>query len=153
MSAEERIRELGLDLSLAPAPVANYVAAVTAGSFVYLSGALPVGPDGGRLAGRVGADLDVDGGYQAARLATLGLLARLRAEVLSLDRVRRVVKVTGFVNAPPDFTAHPAVINGASDLLVDVFGERGRHARSAIGVASLPFNAPVEVEMVVEIAP
>jgi enamine deaminase RidA (YjgF/YER057c/UK114 family) len=150
-SAEERLRELGIELPGVAAPVANYVPAVTAGNLVFLSGGLAVRPDGTRPAGKVGSEVSIEEAYAAARLAALGLLARLRAETGSLDRVRRIVKLTGFVNAAPDFESQPQVINGASDLLVEVFGEAGRHARSAIGVGSLPFNAPVEVELVAEI--
>ncbi|MGE3985269.1 MAG: RidA family protein, partial [Dehalococcoidia bacterium] len=123
MTAEERVRELGLDLGSGPAPVANYVAAVQTGNLVFLSGQLPTLPDGSRVRGKVGADLDVQAGYDAARLATVGLLARLRDTIGSLDRVTRVVKVNGYVNSTPDFEQQPAVINGASDLLVEVFGE------------------------------
>jgi enamine deaminase RidA (YjgF/YER057c/UK114 family) len=151
MTAEERVQELGLDLALPPAPLANYIPAVQTGNLVFLSGQVPVLPDGTRLRGKVGAELDVDEAKQAARLCATGLLARLRAHVGSLDRVHRVVKVTGFVNAVPDFEQQPMVINGASDLFVEVFGENGRHARSAVGVGSLPFNVPVEVEAIFEV--
>jgi enamine deaminase RidA (YjgF/YER057c/UK114 family) len=151
MTAEEKASELGLDLSLPSAPVANYVPAVTAGNLVFLSGAIPIRPDGSRVEGRVGDKLSVEQGYEAARFAAVGLLARLRAECGSLDRVKRIVRVGGFVNAPAGFTQQPAVVNGASDLLVEVFGDRGRHARAAVGVASLPFDVPVEVEMIAEI--
>jgi enamine deaminase RidA (YjgF/YER057c/UK114 family) len=112
----------------------------------------PAGPDGSRPAGKLGADLDADQGYQIARSVAVAMLASVRAEIGSLDRVRRVVKVLGMVNASPDFTQHPRVLNGASDLLVEVFGEAaGKHARSAIGVGSLPSNVPIEIEMVVEV--
>ncbi|MGE0059313.1 MAG: RidA family protein [Dehalococcoidia bacterium] len=152
MTAEERVRELGLDLGSGPAPVANYVAAVQTGNLVFLSGQLPTLPDGSRVRGKVGADLDVQAGYDAARLATVGLLARLRDTIGSLDRVTRVVKVNGYVNSTPDFEQQPAVINGASDLLVEVFGETGRHARAAVSAGALPIGAAVEVEMIVEVA-
>lgn len=152
MTAEEQLAALDIDLSLPGAPVANYVPLVRTGNLVFLSGSLPVRPDGSRIEGKVGADLSLEEAQDAARLATIGLLARLRGELGSLDEVTRVVKVTGYVNAPADFTLHPQVVNGASDLLVQVFGEAGRHARAAVGVASLPFNVPVEVEMVVEVA-
>jgi enamine deaminase RidA (YjgF/YER057c/UK114 family) len=153
MTAEERVRELGLDLGSGPAPVANYVPAVQTGNLVYLSGQLPTLPDGSRVRGKVGADLDVQAGYDAARLATVGLIARLREAIGSLDLVVRVVKVNGFVNCNSDFEQQPAVINGASDLLVEVFGDAGRHARAAVGTNSLPLGAAVEVEMIVEISP
>jgi enamine deaminase RidA (YjgF/YER057c/UK114 family) len=153
MSAEERAGELGLDLSEPAVPVANYVPAVRTGNLVFLSGHIPpAGPDGSRPAGKVGADLDADQAYLIARNVAVAMLASLRAEVGSLDRVRRIVKVVGMVNATPDFSQQPRVVNGASDLMVEVFGEAiGKHARSAIGVASLPGNVPVEIEMVVEV--
>ena len=151
MTAEERVAELGLDLTAAAAPLANYVTAVRSGNQVFISGQLPVLPDGSRMRGKVGVDLTVEEGYQAARLSAVALLARLRQAVGSLDKVVRIVKLNGYVNAPADFEQQPAVINGASDLLVEVFGEAGRHARAAVGVASLPLNAPVEVEMIVEV--
>jgi len=152
VSAEERVKELGLDLGSGPAPVANYVPAVRTGNLVYLSGQLPTLPDGSRVRGKVGVDLDLQAGYDAARLATIGLIARLRDEIGSLDRVQRIVKVNGFVNCQPDFEQQPAVINGASDLLVEVFGDAGRHARAAVGTNALPLGAAVEVEMIVEIS-
>ncbi len=151
MGADQRAVELGLELKAPGAPVANYVPSVKTGNLIFLSGQLPTLPDGTRLTGRVGHDVSVEQGYAAARLATTGLLARLKADLGSLDKVKRVVKVNGYVHASPDFGQEPAVVNGASDLLVDVFGEAGRHARAAIGVTSLPFGAPVEVEMVVEV--
>lgn len=152
MTAEEKVAELGLDLRVGPAPLANYVPAVQTGNLVYLSGQLPTRPDGTRVLGKVGVDLDVQAGYEAARLATTGLLARLRVEIGSLDRVVRVVKVNGYVNSAPDFEQQPQVINGASDLLVEVFGDAGRHARAAVSAGSLPLGAAVEVEMIVEIS-
>lgn len=153
MSVEDRAQELGLDLTRPGAPVANYVPAVRAGNLVFLSGHVPPpGPDGARPSGKVGADFDVDLAYQIARQVAVAMLASLRGEIGSLDKVRRIVKVTGFVNATTDFTQHPRVVNGASDLLVEVFGEAiGKHARSAIGVGSLPSNVPIEIEMLVEV--
>jgi enamine deaminase RidA (YjgF/YER057c/UK114 family) len=153
VSAEDRARALGLDLSRPATPVANYVPAVRSGNLVFLSGHVPpAGSDGSRPAGKLGADLDADQGYQIARAVAGAMLASLRAEIGTLDRVRRVVKVLGMVNASPDFIQHPRVLNGASDLLVEVFGEAaGKHARSAIGVGSLPSNVPIEIEMVVEV--
>jgi enamine deaminase RidA (YjgF/YER057c/UK114 family) len=118
---------------------------------LFVAGHGPIGLDGQQVRGKVGDALDVDAGYQAARLVGLGLLATIRAELGSLDRVSRVVKVFGMVNCPPDFGRHPQVINGVSDLMVEVFGDAGRHARSAVGMGSLPFDIPVEVEMVVEV--
>ncbi len=151
MSAEERMKELGLDLSSAPSPVANYVPAVRTGNLVFLSGQGPRRPEGGMVCGKVGLDLSVEEGYEAAGLVAVGLLSSLRAELGSLDRVKRVVKLLGMVNSTPDFGDQPRVINGASDLLVDVFGERGRHARSAVGMGSLPMGIAVEIEMIVEV--
>ncbi len=155
MSAEDKVRELGLDLTRPATPVANYVPTVRTGNLVFTSGHVPPPlPDGSRPTGKVGTDLNVDQGYQIARVVAIAMLASLRAELGSLDRVKRVVKVLGMVNTAPDFTQHPRVVNGASDLFVEVFGEDiGKHARSAIGVASLPSNVPLEIEMVVEVEP
>lgn len=153
MTAEEKARELGLDLSRPVTPVANYVPAVRTGNLVFLSGHVPpAGPDGARPSGKLGAEFDVEQGYQIARAVAGAMLTSLRAEAGSLDRVKRIVKVLGIVNATSDFTQHPRVVNGASDLLVEVFGEAiGKHARSAIGVGSLPANVPMEIEMVAEV--
>ena len=151
MNAEARFAELGLRLPEASPPVGTYAAWVRTGNLVYLSGQLPITAEGRRLSGKVGAELDVQQGYDAARIAGLGILARLRAAAGSLDNVVRCVKLTGFVNAPASFVEHPQVINGCSDLMVDVFGEAGKHARSAIGVASLPFDCPVEIEAIFEV--
>jgi enamine deaminase RidA (YjgF/YER057c/UK114 family) len=152
MSPEDKLRALGIDLGNPSPPVASYVAAVRTGNLVFLSGALPLREDGSTIDGRVGSGLTVEQGAEAARLATIGLLSRLKAETGSLDKVRRIVKLTGFVNCGPDFMQHPQVINGASDFLAEVFGEAGRHARAAVGCSSLPLGAAVEVEMVVEVS-
>ena len=151
MKAEEKLKEKGLELPAPPKPVANYVTAVRTGSLVFLSGHGPFRADGTLVTGRVGADLSVEQGYEASRRTVLLLLASLRAEIGDLDKVRRVVKLLGLVNCTSDFRDQPNVINGASDLLVHVFGERGKHARSAVGVNALPFNTPVEIEMIVEV--
>jgi enamine deaminase RidA (YjgF/YER057c/UK114 family) len=151
MSAEARAQELGLDLSHPAAPVANYVPAVTTGNLVFLSGKGPMRPDGTMAAGKVGADISVDEAYEAARLVGIQLLAALKEHVGSLDNVSRVVKVLGMVNSAPDFGGQPKVINGCSDLMVAVFGDAGKHARSAVGMGSLPGQIPVEIEMIVEI--
>ncbi len=151
MNAEARLAAMGLTLPAAPPPVANYVNAVRAGNLVFLSGKGPLPEDGKLPAGRLGAEFTVEQGYGFARTTGLALLAALRAELGSLDRVRRVVKLLGLVAATPEFGDHPKVINGCSDLLVEVFGEAGKHARSAVGVASLPFVTPVEIEMIVEV--
>ena len=152
MTAEARLTELGIDLPKAPRPMASYVTAARSGSLVFTAGHGPVRPDGTVVTGKVGADLDVDAGREAARLTALGLLSTLRAELGSLDRVARIVKVLGMVNCPPDFGHHPEVINGCSDLLVEIFGDAGRHARSAVGMGSLPRGMAVEIELVVEVA-
>jgi enamine deaminase RidA (YjgF/YER057c/UK114 family) len=154
VTAEDRARDLGLDLSRPASPLANYVPAVRTGNLVFISGHVPpAGPDGARPNGKVGAEFDVELAYQIARQVAIAMLASLRAEIGSLDKVTRVVKVMGMVNATPEFSQQPRVVNGASDLLVEVFGEAiGKHARSAIGVVSLPSNVPIEIEMVVEVA-
>jgi len=149
---EERLRAAGIELPEVAAPVANYVRAVRTGNLVFLSGHGPRRPDGSYVTGRLGAGLDVDQGYAAARLTAVSLLATLRDELGDLDRVRRVVKVTGMVNSTPDFTEQSQVINGCSDLLVEAFGAaRGKHARAAVGLASLPRGFAVEIEMIVEV--
>lgn len=151
MGAEARLRELGIDLSYRPRPVANYVPSVRVGNLVFLSGHGPIRPDQSRIKGVVGKDLDERQAYDAARVVGIAVLASLKAELGDLDQVKRIVKVLGMVNAVPGFTNHPQVINGFSDLMVEVFGDQGRHARSAVGMASLPGGIPVEVEMVVEV--
>ena len=151
MAIEARLRELGIELPEPPPPAGNYVGAVTSGNLVYLSGHGPRGADGGYSGGKVGAAFTTETAQAEARIVGLNLLATLKAEIGDLDRVRRIVKVLGMVNATPEFNEHPAVINGFSDLMVEVFGESGRGARSAVGMGSLPFQIPVEVEMIVEI--
>lgn len=151
-AAEDKLAQLGVTLPDSPSPIANYVPAVRTGNLLYLSGVGPAAkPDGKVPAGKVGSDLTVEEGYEAARLVGINLLARLKAELGDLDRVTRVVKLLSMVNSAPDFTQPPAVANGCSDLLVEVFGEKGRHARSAVGMAALPNNIPVEIEMIVEV--
>lgn len=151
METEKRLKEKGFELPVPPTPVANYVRAVRTGDLIFLSGHGPFRQDGTLIKGRVGADLTLEQGYEAARRTALLLLASLKAELGSLDRVRRVVKLLGLVNCTSDFHDKPAVINGASDLLILAFGEKGRHARSAVGVNVLPFGTPVEIEMIVEV--
>ena len=151
-SPDQRLAALGLTLPAVPASVANYVPAVRSGRLVFLAGQVARGPDGRILAGKVGRDLTEAQAAAAARLCALQLLAALKAEVGDLARVTRIVRVGGFVNCTPDFTAQPKVVNGASDLLVAVFGDRGRHARAAVGVAALPGDAPVEIELIAEVA-
>ena len=153
MSAEARLRELGIQLPAATGPGANRVPAVRTGNLVYLSGHGPgPGADGKVPAGKVGRDHTEAEGYAIARSVGLGLLASLRAEIGSLDRVTRIVKVLGMVNCPPEFTTQHKVIDGCSDLFVEVFGVAiGRHARSAVGMGSLPLDFPVEIELIVEV--
>lgn len=153
MTIEARLKELGLDLPPPPAPGGNYVPSVQTGNLLFLSGVGPRRPDGSYLCGRLGADLDIDQGYLAARLTALNMLANIRLALGSLDRIERVVKVLGMVNSTPDFDSPPRVINGFSDLFVDLLGNvRGRGARSAVGMVSLPSGIAVEVEMVIEVA-
>jgi enamine deaminase RidA (YjgF/YER057c/UK114 family) len=152
VSHEARLAELDLELPPAPSPVASYIPVVIAGGFAFLSGQVPLSEGELLWSGKVGADVDVETAAAAARRCALQALAVLRGELGSLDRVRRIVKLTVFVASAPGFTEQPKVANGASDLLADVFGELGRHARSAVGVPELPLGAPVEVEMVAEIS-
>jgi len=146
MSAESRLKELNITLPELSDPVANYVHGVRTGNLLFLAGKGPMG-----AAGKVGKEFSEQQGYEFAKQAGLLLLAVVRRELGSLDRVTRVVKIVGFVNAIPEFQNHPQVINGCSDLLVSVFGKRGRHARTALGAGSLPFQIPVEIEAIVEV--
>jgi enamine deaminase RidA (YjgF/YER057c/UK114 family) len=150
-SARERLAELGLTLPAVVAPVAAYVPARRSGSFVYTSGQLPMVDGALPATGKVGAEVAAEDAARLARICALNALAAVDA-LVGLDAVTGVVKVVGFVASAPGFTGQPAVINGASNLLVDVFGEAGAHARSAVGVAVLPLDAPVEVELIVEVA-
>ncbi|UCC38348.1 MAG: RidA family protein [Candidatus Aminicenantes bacterium] len=147
----ERMKELKINLRKPDTPVANYVPARTSGNLVFLSGHGPLKQEGGYVEGKVGKDLTLEEGYEAARLTGLALLSSLEQEIGDLNRVKRFIKVLGMVNLNPSFTDMPKVINGFSDLMVDIFGERGKHARSAVGMASLPANIAVEIEMIVEI--
>jgi enamine deaminase RidA (YjgF/YER057c/UK114 family) len=154
MSAEKRLKALGLDLGKVSSPVANYVNAVRTGNLLFLAGKGPrADANGVQPIGKVGREYTVEQAYQHARSVGLDLLAVMRAELGSLDRVKRVVKVLGMVNAVPEFQDHPRVINGCSDLFVEVLGEKGRHARSAVGMGSLPMGIPVEIECIVEVGP
>ena len=146
MSAEKRLKELGIALAPVTPPMANYVNAVRTGNLLFLAGKGP-----GAVKGKLGLEFTVDQGYQHARAVGLALLAVMKTELGSLDKVKHVVKVLGMVNAVPDFTDHPKVINGCSDLFVEVFGEAGKHARSAVGMGSLPMGIPVEIECIVEV--
>lgn len=152
MGAEAKLKEMGITLPDVPKPIGNYVPGVRVGNLLFLSGHGPVRQEGkARPAGKVGRDLGTDDAYQVARGVGLNLLASARSLLGSLDRVRRVVKVLGMVNSAPGFGDQPKVINGFSDLMVEVFGENGRHARSAVGMAELPSNIPVEIEMILEV--
>lgn len=148
---EKKLNELGITLSEPSKPIANYVKAVRVGNLLFLSGHGPTYPDGTMMKGKVGSELTLEQGYAAAKLTAEGLLATMKAELGDLNKVKRIVKVNGWVNAAPDFGDHPRVINGCSDLMVAVFGDRGKHARAAMGAGSLPSNIPVEIEMVVEV--
>ena len=148
---EKKIEELGLELPVRTGPLANYVSTVRTGNLVFVSGHGPTIEGKPKYVGKLGADMDLDTGYQAAKLTMLNCLASLKIELGDLDKVKRIVKLLGMVNSTPDYKDQPRVINGASDLLVEIFGDNGRHARSAVGMASLPFGIPVEIEMIVEV--
>jgi len=149
---EARLAELGVTLPDAPAPAANYVPYVIAGDMVYVSGQISAGADG-MIKGKLGADMDAAAGAAAARVCAISLLAQLKAACGGdIDRLVRVVKLVGFVNSTPDFDAQPKVINGASDFMVEALGDKGRHARSAVSAASLPFGVAVEIEAIFQIA-
>lgn len=150
---EAKLKELGIVLTAPGAPIANYVNAVQTGNLLFLAGKGPLPHDGKDVVGRLGKDMTIEQGYQAARSTAIAHLAVLKKELGDLKRVVRVVKVLGMVNSDPAFTQQPAVVNGYSDLMVAVFGEKGKHARSAVGMATLPGGIPVEVEVIVEIAP
>ena len=153
MTPEQKLKQLGIELGAVSAPVANYVNAVRTGNLLYLAGKGPrADAKGVRPKGKLGREFTAEQGYQHARSVGLDLLAVMRAELGSLDRVKRVVKVLGMVNAVPEFTDHPKVINGCSDLFVEVLGEAGKHARSAVGMGSLPMGIPVEIETIVEVS-
>ena len=151
MSATARLKELGITLPDAPKPVANYVPAVRSGNLIFVSGQVSAA-GGEAVKGKLGESVSVEDGHKAARLCALAIMAQVDALVGSLDKVTRIVKLGGFVACSPDFDQHPAIINGASDLMVDVFGDAGKHARFAVGVPSLPLGFAVEIDAVVEVA-
>ena len=151
MSIDQRLAELGLTLPQPAAPVASYVPAVEHGGLLHISGQISFAEDGSLITGRLGDDVDLDGGIAAARRCGVMLLAQMKAALGSLDRVERVVKLGVFVNSSPDFTDQPKVANGASELMQEVFGEPGRHARSAVGVTVLPLGVAVEVDAIVAV--
>lgn len=149
---ESLLAELGIALPAAPAPAANYVPAVQSGNLLFVSGQISRSPTGEEVVGKLGVDLGIPEGQRAAELCALNILAQVKAAVGDLDRVVRVVRLNGFVNSAPDFTDHPLVINGASNLIGKVLGERGKHSRCALGVAGLPFGVAVEIDAVIEVA-
>jgi enamine deaminase RidA (YjgF/YER057c/UK114 family) len=151
MKTEKRLKELGIELASPSAPIANFVNAVRTGNLLYLAGNGPGVPGQPLPSGKVGRDLTIEQAYGHARQTGLNLISVMKAELGDLDRVKRIVKVLGMVNAVPEFGNQPEVINGCSDLFVEVFGDRGRHARSAVGMGSLPRGIPVEIEVIVEV--
>ena len=151
MTPEERLAELGLSIPQVAAPVAAYVPAVRTGSYVYTAGQLPLRDGALMHSGKVGADVSPEQAYECARQCALNALAAIRSQVGDLSAITRVVKLVGFVSSEPGFTGQPQVVNGASELLGQIFGDLGQHARSAVGVSVLPMDAPVEVELVVEV--
>lgn len=152
MTIEEKLRQMGLQLPDPPKPVASYVPYVQTGNLVFVSGQVPRDKSGLRYRGHLGGERSLEDGYQAARLCALNALSVVKQAVGDLDRVRRIVKLTGYVASAQGFTGQPKVIDGASKLLVELFGERGRHARAAVGVSELPLGSTVELEMIVEVA-
>ncbi len=149
---ESRLSELGIVLPAAPAPAANYVPFVRSANQLFVSGQLPMDANGLNYVGRLGDGVSIEDGQQAARLCAINLLAQAKAALGDLERVIQLVKLTGFVNSTPDFGDQPKVINGASDLMADILGERGKHARAAVGVAALPFGVSVEVDAIFEVS-
>ena len=148
---DKKLKELKVELFTPAAPMANYVKAVRVGNLIFLAGHGPTKADGTNITGKVGKDLSIEEGYMAARQTAISMLSTLKAEIGDFNKVKRVVKVLGMVNCHSDFTDHPKVINGFSDLIVSVFGEKGLHARSAVGMNSLPMNIAIEVEMIIEV--
>ncbi len=148
---EEKIKSNGLVLPPVSKPIANYVKFVRTGNLIFLAGHGPTKTDGTNITGKVGKDLTVEQGYEAAKITALSLIATLKDALGNLSKVKRIVKVNGYVNCLPEFTDHPKVINGCSDLLVLIFGDKGKHARAAMGMVALPSNIAVEIEMVVEV--
>lgn len=151
MSYEAKLKEMGITLPEAPKPVAAYVPAVQIGDYVYTSGQIPFVNGELKYKGKLGKDLDVEQGYESAKTCALNCLSVIKSVIGSLDKIEKVVKVVGFVNSAPGFNQQPKVINGASELLGQIFGEAGQHARSAVGVNELPMDAATEVELIVKI--
>lgn len=150
-TVEAKLAALGITIPAASAPAANYVPFVISGNLLWISGQISMA-NGSFMTGKLASEADIEAGRAAARQCAINLIAQIKAALGDLDRVKRVVKLVGFVNSAPDFTDQPKVVNGCSDLFVEVFGDAGRHARSAVGVAQLPFNVSVEVEAVIEFA-
>ena len=150
-SITEKMAELGLTLPEVPAPVAAYVNCVRSGNLLHLSGGLPIKSDGSMITGKVPTDLSPEDAQEAAKLCILNRIAVVKEEIGSLDKVKQIVALTGCVNSEPDFNGHPVVINGASELLVEVFGDKGKHSRTALGAAALPLGVAVEINLVVEV--
>jgi len=148
---EAKLQELGIELSTPSSPVANYVNAVRTGNLIFLAGKGPRKANGENITGKLGADLTIEEGYEAARITGINQLSVLKAELGNLNKVKRIVKVKGMVNCTPEFKDQPKVVNGYSDLMVAVFGDKGKHARAAVGMGSLPSNIAIEVEMIVEV--
>ena len=148
---EENLKSLGITLPLQSSPIANYVNYVRTGNLIYFSGTGPNDADKGLVKGKLGRDLTIDQGREAARITGINMMANLKNAIGDLSKVKRIVKVLGMVNSTEDFTDQPKVINGFSDLMVAVFGEKGKHARSAVGMMALPLNMAVEIEMIVEV--
>ena len=150
-SPEAKLQELGIELSTPSSPVANYVNTVQVGNLLFISGKGPLQSNGEYIKGKVGQNLTIEDGYNAARLTAINLISTLKASIGDLNKVRRIVRVTGMVNASSEFTDHPKVVNGCSDLLVEVFGDKGKHTRAAVGMNSLPSNIAVEIDMIVQV--
>lgn len=148
---EQRLSQMGIELPVVPNPAANYVNAVRTGNLLFLAGKGPTTPDGDYITGKLGADLTIQQGYEAAKAVAINQMAVLKHELGDLSKVKRIVKVLGMINSVPDFADHSKVMNGYSDMMVAVFGEAGKHARSSVGMCSLPFGIAVEVEMIVEL--
>ena len=152
MTIEEKLKELGIELKTPPSPVANYIHVQQTGNLIYLSGQGPRNESGDFISGKVGSDITAEEAYELARNTAINIVSAMKSYLGSLDKVKKIVKVFGMVNSTSDFTDHPKVINGCSDFFVEVFGDKGRHARSAVGMGSLPNNMAVEIEIIVEVS-
>ena len=151
MTAEDKLNALGITWPPPPSPAGSYLPVVISQNLAFIAGQIPTEAGQVKFKGKLGKDVTLEDGQQAARLCTINALAQLKSKLGDLDMVKRVVKVTGFVNCDPSFTDQPKVINGASDLLVQIFGEKGKHARAAVGVSSLPLDSAVEIEFIIEV--